>query len=188
MHSFAPFVNLKISAKNRQHFFAIEYWMSDFFQFLRRILHFFWEFLMIFFPDFAPNSRKEWRLSLFNQICENKLEHCRNFWNLWKLFIMIQYYSIVSLLEVSYPARRASRDAATRGLPCRGGLHGAGAVFCVCVRISFNNHYLTLRRVMLRLKYFRSWEKFCNVCWNSADRFKMIFSEFLLKRLDQLNK
>ena len=25
MHSFAPFFNLKISAKNRQHFFAIEY-------------------------------------------------------------------------------------------------------------------------------------------------------------------
>ena len=24
MHSFAPFLNLKISAKNRQHFFAIE--------------------------------------------------------------------------------------------------------------------------------------------------------------------
>ena len=35
----------------------------------------------------------------FNQICENKLEHCRNyFWNLWKLFNIIQYYSIVSLL------------------------------------------------------------------------------------------
>ena len=47
---------------------------------------------MIFFPDFAPNSRKEWRLSLFNQFCENKLEDCRKFWNLWDL---IQYYSII---------------------------------------------------------------------------------------------
>ena len=33
----------------------------------------------------------------FNQICENKLEHCRKFWNLWKLFNIIQNYSIVSL-------------------------------------------------------------------------------------------
>ena len=30
-----------------------------------RILHFFCEFLMNFFPDFAPNSRKMWRVSLF---------------------------------------------------------------------------------------------------------------------------
>ena len=46
---------------------------------------------MNFFPDFAPNSRKEWRLSLFNQICENNFENCRNFWNLWRLFNIIQF-------------------------------------------------------------------------------------------------
>ena len=91
MHSFAPFFNLKISAKNRQHFFAIESLNFRFFHFLRRILHFFCEFLMIFFPDFAPNSRKEWRLSLFNQFCEKKLENCRKFWNLWKLFNITKY-------------------------------------------------------------------------------------------------
>ena len=49
------------------------------------------------FPDFAPNSRKEWGLSLFNQFCENELENYRNFWNFWKLFNFIQFYSIVSL-------------------------------------------------------------------------------------------
>ena len=38
MHSFAPFFNLKMSAKNRQHFFAIEELNFRFFQFLRRIL------------------------------------------------------------------------------------------------------------------------------------------------------
>ena len=43
--------------------------------------------------DFAPNSREEWRLSLFNQFCENKLENCRKFWNLWKLFNIIQSQS-----------------------------------------------------------------------------------------------
>ena len=52
----------------------------------------FWWF---FFPDFAPNSRKEWRLSLFNQICENKLENCRKFWNLWKLFDITIVFSII---------------------------------------------------------------------------------------------
>ena len=33
----------------------------------------------------------------FNQICENKLESCRKFWNLWELFTIIQNYSLVSL-------------------------------------------------------------------------------------------
>ena len=33
--------------------------ISDFFQFLRRIVHFFCDFLMNFFPDFAPNSSEE---------------------------------------------------------------------------------------------------------------------------------
>ena len=46
MHSFAPFFKLKISAKNRQHFFAIEYWISDFVSFSASNLHF---FLRIFY-------------------------------------------------------------------------------------------------------------------------------------------
>ena len=66
-------------------FFAIEiHWINEFSLIQSqksRILHFFCEFLMNFFPDFAPNSRKQWRLSFFNQICENKLENCRKFWN-----------------------------------------------------------------------------------------------------------
>ena len=75
--------------------------------FLCRILHFSANFRWIVFPDFAPNSRKEWRLSIFNQICENKFENCRNFGNLWKLiwiiqYYSIQYYSIVSLLRSGF--------------------------------------------------------------------------------------
>ena len=33
----------------------------------------------------------------FNQICGNKLESCRNVWNLWELFTIFQNYSLVSL-------------------------------------------------------------------------------------------
>ena len=47
MHSFAPFFKLKISAKNRQHFFRD--WISDFFQYIRRFLHFFCKFWWFFF-------------------------------------------------------------------------------------------------------------------------------------------
>ena len=36
---------------------------------------------------------------LFNKICENKSEICRKFWILWKLFTIIQNYSLVSLGE-----------------------------------------------------------------------------------------
>ena len=33
----------------------------------------------------------------FNRICEGKLENCRKFWNLWKLFIITDYYAFVAL-------------------------------------------------------------------------------------------
>ena len=74
-------------------------WIIEFsiFSFSSSNFAFFLRIFDVFFPDFAPNSRKECRLSLFNQFCENKLENCRKFWNLWKLFNIIQYYSIVSL-------------------------------------------------------------------------------------------
>ena len=59
MHSFAPFSNLNFFVKNRQKSVAIE--LMNFINSIAkkiRILHFFCEFLMNFFPDFAPNSRK----------------------------------------------------------------------------------------------------------------------------------
>ena len=91
---------LTVRAIVAQHFFAIEYLNFSFFSiFCIEFCIFFCEFFMFFFPDFAPNSRKQWRLSFFNQICENKLENCRKFWNLWKLFNIIQYYSFVSLVS-----------------------------------------------------------------------------------------
>ena len=40
----------------------------------------------------------------FNQICENKSEICRKFWILWKLFTIIQNYSLHSLLGVAHHA------------------------------------------------------------------------------------
>ena len=54
---------------------------------------------MNFFPDFAPNSRKEWRLLLFQSNLRKqirKLPKILNL-NLWKLFTIIQNYSLVSL-------------------------------------------------------------------------------------------
>ena len=56
----------------------------------------------------------------FTQICENKLENCRNFWNLWKLFNIIQYYSIVSLGA----RRRRSRPTGTATSPPTGRVAG----------------------------------------------------------------
>ena len=71
-------------------------------------LHFFWELFMkfcIFSANFLWNFVRSSRqipeksdvCRFFNQICENKLESCRNFWNLWELFSIIQNYSLVSL-------------------------------------------------------------------------------------------
>ena len=89
---------------------------------------------MIFFPDFAPKfSEKSDAFCFFNQICENKLESCRSFWNLWELFSIFQNYSLVSLSTPctchgedrtspsSMPARRRSSWSqqrwAARGTP-----------------------------------------------------------------------
>ena len=75
---------------------------------------------MTFFPDFAPNSRKEWRLSIFNQICENKFENFRNFWN-FKFVKIIQFYSILFNRVLSPGGksryRPAWRFAANRSRP-----------------------------------------------------------------------
>ena len=59
MHSFAPFFNLKISAKNRQHFFAIELLNFRFFFIFCVEFCIFLRIFMNFCPDFATNSRKE---------------------------------------------------------------------------------------------------------------------------------
>ena len=83
-------------------------WMMNFrfFHALHRILHLFCEFLMTFCPDFATNSRKEWCVAFsIKLICENKLENCRNFWNLWKLFNIIQYFSIVPFFSIFFSNR-----------------------------------------------------------------------------------
>ena len=49
---------------------------------------------MNFFPDFAPNSREEWRMSLLQSILREQtaklVENCRNF----KFLKTIQYHSI----------------------------------------------------------------------------------------------
>ena len=68
---------------------------------------------MKFRPDFATNSRKEWVVSLFQSNLRKQIVNCRKFWNLWKLFIIVHYYSFDSLARPwlapgprAWPARR----------------------------------------------------------------------------------
>ena len=96
LHTFAP-LRSQISA-NRQHFFANGYYIImnfRFCHFLCRNLHFsanfWWNFVRI--SRQIPEKRDVCRF--FNRICENKINklennYCRTFWNLWKLFIIIQ--------------------------------------------------------------------------------------------------
>ena len=96
MHSFAPFSNLKISAKNRQHFFRdrmIEFPIFSFF--IRRwILHFFCEFFMIFFFRISrqiPEKSEVCRFSInFAKTHEKITEISENFENYSILFNVIQ--------------------------------------------------------------------------------------------------
>ena len=82
-------VNIEL-AKNPQHFFAIELLNFRFFfifsvEFCIFSANFLWNFVRIS----RQISEKSDVCRFFNQICENKLENCRKFWNLWKLFIII---------------------------------------------------------------------------------------------------
>ena len=45
--------------------------------------------MIFFFPDFEIPEKSD-AFCFFNQVCENKLESCRKFWNLWEI---IHYYS-----------------------------------------------------------------------------------------------
>ena len=65
-----------------------------FFHFLRRILHFFCEFLMNFCPDFATNSRKEWRVSLFQS---NLRKQIRKLPEILKSVKSIHYYWLLCI-------------------------------------------------------------------------------------------
>ena len=55
----------------------------------------------------------------FTQICENRLENCRKFWNLWKLFNIIQYYSIVSFKRFAGGPSACSTPMETASSPAR---------------------------------------------------------------------
>jgi hypothetical protein len=103
--------DLKISAKIVNVFSRMKKWISEFFHFLCRILHFFCELLMNFCPDFATNSRKEWRRSLFNQFCENKLENSKlpkilkyveNIYYFSLSFMIIHYFSLFFIVVHYY--------------------------------------------------------------------------------------
>ena len=64
---------------------------------------------MNFFRISRQIPEKSDAFCFFNQICENKLESLRKFWNLWELLTIIQNYSLVSLTvtrRLPQPTRR----------------------------------------------------------------------------------
>ena len=70
---------------------------------------------MIFFRISRQIPEKSDAFCFFNQICENKLESCQKFWNLWELFTIIQNYSLVSSI-LGQPAQQVPlRLPALRG-------------------------------------------------------------------------
>ena len=69
---------------------------------------------MTVFRISRQSPEKSDALCFFNQICENKLESCRKFWNLWELFTIIQNYSLVSLGGLASAAAMAEIDLEER--------------------------------------------------------------------------
>ena len=72
-------------------------WISDFVSFSASNFDFFlWNFDEILSGFRDKILEKSDVCRFFNRIRENKLDNCRKFWNqiLWKLFIVIHYYSL----------------------------------------------------------------------------------------------
>ena len=133
MHSFAPFSNLNLSSKIAKNF---RDWIIEFpivFIFCVEFA-FFCEFLMKFCPDFATNSRAEWRVPFFQS---NLRKQIRNLQKILKSVKIVHYYILALLIIVHLcpwwgRAARARPDqgprlgAAGRGLPRRPAPRGRG--------------------------------------------------------------
>ena len=124
MHSFAPFFNLKISAKNRHHFFAIEiieYWIYDFFWrqffiFSIKFCNFFCECLMIF-SGFRAKFQKRVTSVAFQSILRKQI---RKLPKILKSVKIIQYHSILfnrvlSCFALLHATPKMAWDAASWG-------------------------------------------------------------------------
>ena len=104
--------DLNISAKNRQHFLANEYWISFFFIFCDALYMLFCDFLWNFVRISRQFSEKSDVCRFFTQICENELESCRKF-KILKFVKIIQYCSILfSRVLTGDPGGRAARASA----------------------------------------------------------------------------
>ena len=75
---------------------------------------------MIFFPDFAANSREEWRLSLLQSILREQIRkiNCRKFWNQYSVKI-IQYCSILFIRFLALQVLKAYTERALSGMLAR---------------------------------------------------------------------
>ena len=75
---------------------------------------------MNFFPDFAPNSKKEWRLLLFQS---NLRKQIRKLPKILKFVRIIHYYSkLFTGVLIHDPFKRAADVHASRRLEARSGL------------------------------------------------------------------
>ena len=89
------------SSKIANIFLRLNQWISLIQSQKNRILHFFCEFLMNFFRISRQIPEKSDVCRFFNQIYENILENSRKFWNIWNLFIIIYYYSLLFIRVLS---------------------------------------------------------------------------------------
>ena len=124
MHSSAPFFKLKNSAKNRQHFFAIEWWISDFFHFSRQKLHFFLQIFDEFLSGFRDKFQKRVTSVAFQS---NLRKQIRKLPKILKSVKFIQYYSILFNRVLRNDGQRAPRRARAAGR--RRGLHAHFYIF-----------------------------------------------------------
>ena len=96
MHSFAPFFNLKISAKNRQHFFTIEYLNFRFvFSISSSNLAFFLQIFDEFFSGFRAKFQERVTSVAFESILRKQIRKLPKILKFVKIIIIIQYYIIL---------------------------------------------------------------------------------------------
>ena len=111
MHSFAPFFNLKISAKNRQHVFAIEKLNFRFFSISSSNFAFFLRNFDEFFSGFRAKLQKRVRSVAFQSILRKRIRKLPKFLKILKI---IQFYSILFNRVLSGAAVRGVGEGPAR--------------------------------------------------------------------------
>ena len=139
----------------------------------KRILYFSYEFwwTIVRISRQIPEKRDVCRF--LNRICENKLENCRKFWNLWKLFIIFHDLLMKILMKklINFHRFQNCRQFSNLFSQIRLKRRHTSLFSGICPEIRTKFHKKLRRKMqnstqkMKNRKFIFHWISFAKKCW-----------------------